>query len=251
MACSKLFVITSVIEPSSTPLTYSSSRSFFSVDERLRQTFSTINSIQNTFPDAMVVLLDGSKNIDYRNYFNFLNNFKYISVREIDENVCDIINSHKNKSYCECLLLKTFYEKNRDFVLSYDYTFKVSGRYLIFDVNNDHLTPENKDKIFFKKRLEFDWQDHWGYSFVDRRKQQTDNKLYQYSTVLYGFGTENLDKFIDLHNKTIEFLSSSSNQHFDMETLFHFFMREHEDKIIETNWRVSGWLGPCGTFVFY
>jgi hypothetical protein len=247
---SKLFVITSVIEPTAAPLTYSNSRSFFTTEERLRQTFSTVNSIQNAFPDANIVLLDGS-NTNFSGYFGYIKNFKYVSLKEIDSDVCEIVNNHKHKSYCECLMLKTFYEKFKDYILEHDYTFKVSGRYLVFDMNNHLFTEENKNKIFFKNKLIHEWQDYWGYNYVDRREQQQNNKLYQYSTVLYGFGTQQLDTFIELHNKTIDFLSDSNNHHFDMETLFYFYMRDHEDNIIETNWRVSGWLGPCGTFVFY
>jgi hypothetical protein len=55
-----LFMITSVIHPSNEPLSYYPIRSVFNVEERWKQTMDTISSIRKQYPEAMIVLCEGS-----------------------------------------------------------------------------------------------------------------------------------------------------------------------------------------------
>jgi hypothetical protein len=46
-------------------------------------------------------------------------------------------------------------------------------------------------------------------------------------------------------------LALPSMAHYDVETLLHYLTRPFEQNIIETDWKVYGWLGPNGYFTRY
>lgn len=249
----KLVIVTSTISPRSGSLTYSQSKTHFSAEERFRQTIFTVNSLTNSLPDADIAIVDSSD--DYRKYSNlfqvYFKNVKFIPLKELSGEVCEIVNTHTHKSHCESLLLQTYFKQFKNEIKKYDFVFKTSGRYFHFNFNDKLLTQENKNKIFFKKPIEYNWKDEWGYQFVDLRKAENNNLLRQYSTVLYGYGSEHLDKFMDINDATIHLTKYPSMQHYDIETLYYYFTRQYKDLIVETDWKVSGWLGPSGQFVYY
>lgn len=55
-----VFLITSKIAPSETPLAHTARRGIFSPEERLTQTLGSIASIRAKVPDALIVLLENS-----------------------------------------------------------------------------------------------------------------------------------------------------------------------------------------------
>lgn len=247
---SKLFIIPSTIQPRKGRFTYSNTRSHFSTEERLRQTIFTINSIQNAYPNSHVVLLDSSDDCSFKKELTHIKNLEFISVKEISPENAEIINTHPNKSLCECLMMNTYYTKFKKQIKEYDYVIKTCGRYFYFNFT-DHFTEENKDKIFFKRPLQFDWDDSWRYHFIDRRDIQKDNKLKQYCTVLFAFGSIHLEKFIDINEATIHLLKQPCMSHYDIETLSYYFTRPYDSNILEVDWIVSGWDGTSGRFMYY
>lgn len=250
----KLVIVTSTICPRNGALTYSQSKTHFSSDERLRQTIFTVNSLTNSLPDADIVIVDTSD--EYQQYaalfHSYFKNVNFVPLKQLSSDACEIVNTNTHKSHCESLLLQTYYEKFKDDIKNnYDFIFKTSGRYFHFDFNDKLLTEENKDKIFFKKPIEYTWSDSWRYHFVDLRHVEQTNVLRQYSTVLYGYGVEHLDKFMDMNVATIHLTKYASMSHYDIETLYYYFTRQYKNSIIEVDWKVSGWLGPSGQFVYY
>ena len=130
--------------------------------------------------------------------------------------------------------------------------FKMSGRYLLdrhFDISL--FNEENKNKIFYKKPLEWEWSDTWGYSMVDIRKETGDNKLRQYSSVIVGWSKPYFEKYTNMFTTVAAMLSQPTMYHYDVETLSYYFSRPYAEDIIETNWVVYGWLGINGQFVRY
>jgi hypothetical protein len=128
----------------------------------------------------------------------------------------------------------------------------MSGRYFIdrsFDVSL--FNEYNKDKIFFKRPMKFEWNNSWPYDMVDRRSLQGDNLLYQYSSVLYGFGADMLDRIVDIYHVIETFTGHPNKIVYDVETLLYYFTRVYQDKIIETDWTIYGWDGTSGTFLRY
>lgn len=247
----KLFVVGSSIQTRNIPLTYSPVRTVFSTEERFRQTIFTINSIRNSFPESKIVVLDSSEDfLEYLTIVQFFKNVEFISLKELSGEAFEIVNTHPNKSLCESLLLNTYFKQYKKELKTYDYIIKGCGRYFYWDFNNELFTLQNTDKIFFKKPLNFNWNDSWNYHFVDSRTDN-DNKLYQYCTVLYAFGSMHLNKFIDINDTAIHLLNSPKMSHYDIETLSYFLTRPYKNNIIETDWKVSGWDGTSARFMYY
>jgi hypothetical protein len=180
-----------------------------------------------------------------------LKNVDYLPVKEYAPEIFNLVNYHQNKSLCECALLNSYYKTFKNEIKNYDYVIKATGRYFYFNFNDALFTPENKDKIFFKRPLNFEWNDNWRYQFVDYRAQQNNNRLHQYCTVLYGFGIHQFDKFIDMNDAVINLLDNEKMAHYDIETLSYYFTRPFEKDIIETDWIVSGWDGTSARFMYY
>jgi len=248
----KLVVVGSSIQPRDGKFTYSKTRSIFDKEERFRQTFFTINSIKNTLPDATIKIVDSSD--DYREYmgfFSFFKNVEFIPLKEISYTVFEKVNTHLNKSYCESLLLNTFYKHFKKEIQSHDFVIKATGRYFYDNFNDALFIEENKDKIFFKKPLQFKWNDAWNYWMIDERTIQEDDMLRQYCTVLYGFGSSQLDKMIDINEASMSFIDSEEMYQYDIETLSYYLTRPFKDQLIETDWLVSGWDGASGKFMYY
>lgn len=248
-------MITSVIDvDNSHPLTYSKTRSFFSNEERLRQTISTIAILDHIADEnTTIFLIDASEKSEvYKSILGYQLNLVYVDVRKEFPEIYNLIRTHKHKSYCEMILQITFLEKYKEQLAEYDFTFKVSGRYF-FDrsVNFNCCTKENTDKFLFKYPMQFDWNDNWGYSMVDRRALQHDNKLRQYSSVLYGWGSQNNEAMLDIFRVVAEFTSNEKTMHYDIETLLYFFTRQYESRVIENDWKIYGFTGVDGTFLRY
>jgi hypothetical protein len=248
----KLIIVGSIIQTrKNAPLTYSPTRTAFSDEERLRHTVYSISALRDRHPDTDIVLVDASDDPkDYRQIFAFLN-VVYVWLQDISTETANIVRTHPNKSVCEVLLLNTYIKANKAKIKTYDYIIKGTGRYSLMNFDNSLFTPENTDKIFFKKPFEYEWNDAWRYSFVDKRSEQGDNKLRQYCTVVFGFGIEHLDKFIDMFDVIGDLLQNDAMKHYDIETLMYYFTRFFTDKIIETDWRVLGWDGVTNRLMYY
>lgn len=248
----KLVIITSSINPRQGDFTYSKKRTFFNAEERFRQTICTVNSLKNSLPGCKVVIIDSSEEYkEYLDLFQFFPNVEFIPVKELSGEVFEITNTHRNKSHCESLLLNTYFKQYKRQIKEFDFVFKTSGRYIHFNFNDKLLTEENKDKIFFKKPLQFTWDESWGYQFVDIRNYENHNFLCQYCTVLYGYGSTHLDKFMDINEAVIHLTNQPSMHYYDIETFYYYFMLQYRNQVIHTDWIVSGWDGVSGKFMYY
>lgn len=251
----KAFVITSAIDYNKdAPLTYSTVRSVFDANERFRQTVFTVASLDTASPDETTMfLVDISDNPNnWRGPISYQKNLIFVSVKDEFPDIFETVRNHHNKSYCESLILIRFFEKYESALKEFDYIFKVSGRYFTdssFDTKI--FTEENTDKIFFKKPLVFEWNDNWKYSLVDRRTEDGDNKIRQYSSILYGFGKMHFHKFLDMYRVIAVFTNHPEYTKYDVETLLYFFTRPIKNHILETDWIVYGWFGANGTFLRY
>jgi len=248
-----LFVVGSSIQTRKhAPLTYSKVRTVFSDEERFRQTIFTVNSIRNSFPESKIVIVDSSEEYkEYQFFLSYFPNVEFIPLKELDGNAFEIVNSHPNKSLCECLLLNSYYKQYKKEIATYDYVIKGCGRYFYFDFNDSLFTEQNLDKMFFKKPLNFPWNPTWNYHFIDRRQDQNNDRLHQYCTVLFAFGASQLHKMIDINEATVHLLNQSPMQHYDIETLSYYLTRPYEKDIIETDWKVCGWDGTSARFMYY
>jgi len=252
----KAIIITSCIEVNNNyPLTYSKIRSVFTDAERWRQTVQSIATIDLAMSreDTTIYLIDASEHYQqYKDILKYQPNLKFISIKEEFSEIFDIVRSHPNKTFCECTILKNFITKYQLELSNYDFIFKFSGRYFLdssFNINT--VAQYNTNTIFFKHPMKYDWQDQWGYQMVDQRLQQGDNKLYQYSTVLFGFGSQQITNILNVIGKIVDLLLDQTMLHYDMETLIYFYTRSLKEHIVEMDWCVYGFHGPDGRFVRY
>lgn len=251
----KAFIITSSIEVDNDyPLTYSQIRSFFTSEERLRQTIYTICSIDSARDnDIDIFLLDASNNWEpYKNILQHYKNINFISIKENLPHIFDTVRTHPNKSHCETLIVKTFLETYYSIIKDYDFFLKISGRYFIDSTFDSKIfSSEKSNKLFFKNPLEFEWNETWQYNLVDRRSIQGNNKLYQYSSVLYGWGKDYFDKILDINRIICDITNKEDGKKYDIETLMYYFTRDFEQDIILVPWKVNGWYGADGRYLRY
>ena len=250
----KAIIITSAIEVNNAyPLTYSATRSKFDSEERFRQTVATLATWDIAGDDhTTIFVIDTSKNaVSYGAQLRYQPNLVFISIKDDFPEIWETVNTHKNKSYCEQTIVHSFLTKYKKDLAVYDFFIKFSGRYLIdgsFEIKYfDTATPG----FYFKKPLEFDWSDSWGYYLVDRRQVQGNNKLYQFCSVIYGWSKEYFDQYLDISKVMLEFFNHPSGIHYDVETLLYFFTRQYEDNVYIMPWIVSGWDGTSGRFLRY
>lgn len=251
----KAFIITSAIEvDNGFPLTYCPTRSYLNSEERFRQTVFTIACLDLlSATDTDIFLLDISNNADlYSDSLKYQHNLTYISVSKEFPEIHTIVKEHPNKSHCEALILLKFFEKYKSKLNEYDYIFKISGRYFTdssFDTSIFNIS--NVDKIFFKRPLCYDWIDGYHPPMLDRRKEQGDNNICMYSSVLYGFGRAHIEKFMDIYQFTKTITDHPSGSIYYMEQMLYFLTRGIEGNITETDWKVYGWDGTSGRFLRY
>jgi hypothetical protein len=69
--------------------------------------------------------------------------------------------------------------------------------------------------------------------------------------VLVGWTQPYQDRMVDIFNSVATILSKTEMYHYDVETLSYYFTRPYVSDIIETDWKVYGWLGTSGQFVRY
>ena len=61
---SSVFIITSMLKPTTTPLSYTPTRSVYTYEQRLEQTLKSVQSIRERVPSARIVLVEGSADAD-------------------------------------------------------------------------------------------------------------------------------------------------------------------------------------------
>jgi hypothetical protein len=141
-----IVLITSVINTSKKPLSYTKTRSVYTKEERYQQTKKTIKSL-DAIPDKFVILIEGSDlEMDKENYLK--NNV------DLYKNLFDDKKKYKNiKSKYKSLGEVTQTIEAVDFIKSLDLRFdnfiKITGRYELTK-NFDYSNFEN-DKFVVKK----------------------------------------------------------------------------------------------------
>lgn len=149
-----LIVISSAIHTNQTPLSYTERRSFFSHEQRFKQTLETIESLKKHIPDVYIVLVEGTNLIDeYKTIL--LSKVDYLYEAYNDPIAKENING-PNKGLGEISSILSYFESdhfnvNKNLFKSYS---KISGRYKCcsnfnfqiiddsivakFDFNNNH-----------------------------------------------------------------------------------------------------------------
>lgn len=154
-----LVLITSVIAIRDTPLSYTTTRSVFTQEQRFEQTKLTIQSIKKYIPDSVIVLVECSELLpEYKAYLeancdHFINLFDNPSLRATTSCISKALG--EGSMTIEAL---SYIEK---LGLEYENFYKISGRYhlnenfIYENFNNDkavvlEFCPQNFLTVFFK-----------------------------------------------------------------------------------------------------
>lgn len=137
-----LIIISSVINISRNPLSYTPVRSVYTKEQRYEQTILTIKSLEK-IKDKKILFIECSDITEYET--NIINNVDFYKNIYKDDNIKSIIDG-PHKGIGESL---SILEGIKDINLSeYDNIYKLSGRYWLND-NFNYSFWDNDDTIFF------------------------------------------------------------------------------------------------------
>lgn len=141
-----LFIITSVINCTTNPLSYASKRSIFSIDDRAKQTLKTIESIRTNVPDSKILLIElgFKKDLPY-NIESLVDHYLYLGHKKIIRRAAD----GPFKGLGEALGLYLGDRAIQSFQA--DYYYKISGRYYLDENFNE--TDWNSETYTARRQL--------------------------------------------------------------------------------------------------
>lgn len=132
-----LILITSIIKPPNTPLSYINTRSVFSSDERFEQTKKTIKTIREKIPNSIILIVECSE-LSKEQYDYFYNNCDYVLNLIKNRNAVNNIYSI-SKSLGEGTMTIEAINYINQHNIEFDNLFKITGRYWLsnnFNYNN-------------------------------------------------------------------------------------------------------------------
>lgn len=234
---------------------------------RIFQTHDTITSIQKYYPEALIILVDGGKNIEASdpNYQAWealkarchvsLNMSTNEQIKHLHANFLDNVpNRHEmggttglTKSVAELTLMAAVLDgiKNNPQladILKTDRIFKISGRYQLSPLFDPTVYESDlaKGKYVFRQR-DASWMPD---------AQEAIGTAYGYASRLWSFDTALLDETITRFNSMIEdCLNISSTHYIDIEHLLfkHFWAA---DPVEVEHTHLMGTIAPTGAVVY-
>lgn len=144
-----LVLITSIIDPPNTALSYSYTRSVYTREERFEQTKMTINTIKNKVPNSQIMMVECSNLKDFEKEY-FLSRCE-IFINLYDRNDQDIIDKIYSpfKAQGEGTMTIEAIKYLKENTIQFENFFKISGRYWL----NDHFHYEQYDNPFIVYRV--------------------------------------------------------------------------------------------------
>jgi hypothetical protein len=217
-------LITSVIDPPNTPLSYTNCRSVFNKEERFEQTKKTISSVLEKMPNTKIFLIECSKLSDEeRKYFQEHVDYFYNIYDSGNKSLIDRMfttSKSMGEGTMTTLALQFLFQNNIEF----DSLFKISGRYWL----NDSFNYEIYNNLL---------------PCVHKINNDDNNAF----TCFYKIPREIASKWLEyLLNSESDFV-----QCVGFEVMFAKFLKtiNQEIKIIENKIGINGYVTVCGTFI--
>lgn len=144
-------IITSCINVDSSPLCYYPIRSYYTAEERLHQTFVSIETVREKIPNVTIVLVNNNK-LTHEQHAKLLERCDYVFIFDsicLDTTIitADFVKSFPNKSCSETASLYYACKRINEMGLEYDYLWKLSGRTYLKPEFNIEDWPPLEDKI--------------------------------------------------------------------------------------------------------
>lgn len=128
-------IITSCINPSNAPFSYSPVRSVFTPEERFEQTIESIQSVRNNILNAVIILINTNELSDKQHTLLIAKcDYVFIFDSVIIDNIlftADLAIDFPNKNCTEVASIYYTCQRIKELKLEYDYLWKLSGRYRI------------------------------------------------------------------------------------------------------------------------
>ena len=187
-----LILITSLLNPINRPLSYTKTRSVYSIEERFSQTLITIQSVKHNIPNCHIVLVEASQNIEqYDDKFKKIVN-EYYNFKDNKDITIAVESPHKGLGEINMIL---GYILNND-ISKFNSLIKISGRYYLNDT--------------------FDYQ-----YFTNNNIFRSYDKFKVVSTRLYRINNDYFTEFIENLKKSITHLQSGKS----VEHIFYLLMK--------------------------
>lgn len=138
----ELFLITSVINTGNNPWCYSTSRSFFSAEERFTQTIKTILSIRTKVPNSKIFLVECS-DLSEEMTEELVSRVDYFLNLNSDDQCRKACLESRKKGFGEAVQTEKAAEYILENNIEFQRFFKISGRYYLnenFNLENYSLT---------------------------------------------------------------------------------------------------------------
>lgn len=213
-----LFIISSAIYINDAPLSYSDKRSVFDGKKREEQTFNTIKSIRKYCKNSEIILIDsGIKNDMPSKILKSVERYRYVGDNYLVRKACDSSKKGLGEAMSLIFGLKEFEE-----ISSYNYIFKISGRYFLN--NNFDIKKFN----------------HRDYEFTFKKYYNPE----QVSTRLYGFSPSSYNIWLKAIKKSLPGLFFNRS----IEQLLFENLKGRKCNYIETL-GVGGYVAPTGDMI--
>jgi len=216
-------LITSVIDTPKIPLSYINTRSIYTKEERFIQTKNTIKTMKENIPNNKIFVVECSLLSDEESNYFKENTDYFINLYYVND-VVNRIHS-KSKSMGEGTMTIYALKYLFDNKIVFDNLFKISGRYWLNNFFNYNTFNNNSNVIYYINH-------------------DSNNCL----TALYKIN-------YDTTKKWYEYLLISENNFkncIGYELIFADFMKtvnDHEKKIVNTAYGVSGYISVDGSLL--
>jgi len=247
------YLITSVIEVDNINLLkYNQIRTLLSTEDRLTDTYKTIDCIIENDPNASIFLLDASKTY-YKELDVKYPTLQYVHLESINSILANKVRTHPSKSHGESIMLLEFLKKYKNKIKqNYDYLIKMVGRYYFVGKYIDDLTDANVNKFLFKKPVYWNKTD-LTYLSDDYLPPEmyVEDKLGGYYTVVCAIGNQQLDRY-ETAMFTCASMTDENSKYFyvDVEYLLYKIFTDFDLKkwVLETDWVAEGRGGQNGKY---
>lgn len=219
-----LFIVTSVCAPCAMGLSYSPTRSVFSVPERKQQLLETILSIRKYSPHAYIVIAEASET-DLGPDITAQSD--YIQYQSNIPGVIEAVNSC-SKAYGESTQIFTYLDSKhfKDHCRTFRTLAKISGRYVLTEQFDRHM--DALDRIILMK------------------KKDSPNEMI---TVYYRIPTACVDSYI----VALKHISAIASVRLGCDSiekcLFESFAVNYDDRLEVPSLGVAGRVSVCGSYV--